>query len=122
MAPNERLSIGSCAQEVLSGRIPAKETLELYLWVGVSTECLQKTTETVRKFPAEDDDAKFGSDIVSNTFHSNPFSLFKDECDIKIYEVQTKVSENSKSLQTTMKTVDEFTSKRSSERSKSLGS
>ena len=45
--------------------------------------------------PNEEDDAPFGFDIVSNTFRSSPFELYKDECGTNIYEVQTEVRERS---------------------------
>eukprot|EP00543_Licmophora_paradoxa_P008226 CAMPEP_0202459112 /NCGR_PEP_ID=MMETSP1360-20130828/31613_1 /ASSEMBLY_ACC=CAM_ASM_000848 /TAXON_ID=515479 /ORGANISM="Licmophora paradoxa, Strain CCMP2313" /LENGTH=573 /DNA_ID=CAMNT_0049079989 /DNA_START=562 /DNA_END=2283 /DNA_ORIENTATION=+ len=82
--------------------------------------CSQERTETVRNFLVEEDDVPFGFDIVSNTFRSSPFDLFKDECGTNIYEVQTEVSEGSQSLQTTVQEVRAFAIERRQERTTSL--
>eukprot|EP00542_Grammatophora_oceanica_P012516 CAMPEP_0194044486 /NCGR_PEP_ID=MMETSP0009_2-20130614/15946_1 /TAXON_ID=210454 /ORGANISM="Grammatophora oceanica, Strain CCMP 410" /LENGTH=786 /DNA_ID=CAMNT_0038689017 /DNA_START=185 /DNA_END=2545 /DNA_ORIENTATION=+ len=118
VVPDDRLAIGSCAS--VTDGTPEENRMELYFNERTSTTCSQERTETVRNFLVEEDDAPFGFDIVSNTFRTSPFDLYKDECGTNIYEVQTEVSEGSKSLQTSVDEVRSFALERRSERSTSL--
>jgi len=115
--PQARLAIGSC--ELLENASDVK-VMELYFNENTTKECSQDRTKTVRNFLVEEDDAPFGFDIVSNSFRSSPFELFKDECGTNVYEVQTEVSEGSQSLQTSMFEVKAYARSRRSERVSSL--
>ena len=77
--PEDRLAIGSC-RRVSDNTAPKEQRMEVYFNADTSSTCSQERTETVRNFLVEEDDAPFGFDIVSNTFRSSPFELFKDEC------------------------------------------
>ena len=117
--PQNRLTIGSC-EFAIDDIDESTVMMELYFNEKASTECSQSRTETVRNFLVEEDDAPFGFDIVSNTFRTSPFELFKDECGTNIYEVQTEVTEGSQSLQTSVSEVKSFARSRRTQRVSSL--
>lgn len=113
-APTARLSLGSC------NNAHSASDMDVYFDLDMDPQCSQQQTETVRNFLVEEDDAPFGFDIVSNTFRSSPFELFKDECGTNMYEVQTEVSTGSSSLRTTVSDVVSFAESRRDERQRSL--
>ena len=118
--PEHRLTIGNCDSLDKNFNVSPDQRMQLYFNTVFNDECSVETTETVRNFLVEEDDAPFGFDIVTNTFRASPSTLYKDECETNIYEVQTAVSEGSNSIQTTVAAVTSFAESRLRERLKSL--
>lgn len=96
--PKERLNIGPCHRvEVLydpciNKKEQDRQEMEVFYDPLIRTECNQDTTSTVRNFLVEEDDVPFGFDIITNSYRTSPFELYKDECGTNVYEVQTEVS------------------------------
>lgn len=114
--PENRISIGSCIPVC----VELGQTMEVYFKANFDDTCNQETTSSIINFLAEEDDAPFGFDIVTNKFLPSPFELFKDECGTNIYEVQTEFTQDSNQLSTTVSGIKEFALKSRSHLSQSI--
>lgn len=118
-SPSTRLTVGSCSS-IDASVATVDQRMVVYFNSKSDDSCNKASTETIRNFLTEEDGGKFGFDIVSNTFRASPFELFNSECGTNIYELQTEISEDGKTLSTTSSLVTEFAMSRRTERSESL--